>query len=47
MVNKAKEELMKSLGCDEATLTPAFLSEMVEDYKESEANDISDKGEAA
>ena len=46
-MNKAKEKLMRSLGCDEATITPAFLSEMVEDYKESEAIDISDNGEKA
>lgn len=47
MANKAKEELMKSLGCDETTLTPAFLDEMVGDYKESEAIDINDEGEKA
>ena len=42
-----KEALMRSLGCEEATLTKPFLSEMVSDYKESEANDISDQGEDA
>lgn len=44
---KAKEELMKSLGCDESALTAAFLTEMVEDYKQSEAIDINDEGEEA